>query len=108
MTGIPENWSGAPPACAPSVRPEPVVAAKEYLVWAPGSLVGVSVGDSMAERRVVEPRFVTIGDRTTLVYRCECSSGNTSWIKHDKLEAVGDDYRLVAWHPGTNVFRDIA
>lgn len=87
---------------------EPSLADKEYLVWAPGSVVGVRVDNTVVERRVIRPTFVRAGQRMTLKYECECSSGRPCWVAPDKLQALGDDHRLVAWQPATDLFREIA
>jgi DEAD/DEAH box helicase domain-containing protein len=78
-----------------------------FMVYAPGSLVGVRVRGSFQERRLLAPKIACIGDNDVLGYQYECE-GASGWLPHDYVEPVGHDWRHVFWSPASNEIREVA
>ncbi|KKC24358.1 hypothetical protein WP12_19885 [Sphingomonas sp. SRS2] len=80
----------------------------EFIVYAPGSELGVRVRGELVERTLLEPQLMNLQGDDLLVYRYESKPGVSAWVSHDQLETVGQNWRRVLWSPADNVIRELA
>jgi DEAD/DEAH box helicase domain-containing protein len=103
------SWRSSLDGVVPSVGPlSPVLSTGEILVYAPDSEVSVRIRGVLEERKLIEPQFVSIGDRDMLMYKYEAAPDVHAWVAHDQVQAVGGNWSQVIWNPASNEFRELA
>jgi DEAD/DEAH box helicase domain-containing protein len=79
----------------------------EHLVYAPESEIAVRIRGVLEDRKLLEPQFVSMGDQDVLMYKYETAPGAHAWVAHDHVQAIGGNWRQVAWNPALNQFREL-
>jgi hypothetical protein len=79
----------------------------EHLVYAPESEIAVRIRGVLEDRKLLEPQFVSMGEQDVLMYKYETAPGAHAWVAHDHVQAIGGNWRKVAWNPALNQFREL-
>lgn len=103
-----ERWYASLEASDPARLVIPNLEEGERMVYAAGSLVGVRINGTLAERRLLGHQLLPFAGREHLVYLYESETGVTALVPHDQIEPVGHEWRHVLWDPSSDTLREIA
>lgn len=101
-------WFGTLSAPTGRALESPVNASDELIIFAPQSEVCVSVAGTLVDRTLLEPQLLSTGDQDILMYRYETTPGCNAFVPHDRVQAVGNNWRHAIWNPVSNEIREIA
>lgn len=101
MLGRLAAWHASLEAACPTM-PAPLLPDGQWLVYAPGSRVLVTIRGQVHERQLLEPQLLVIGGQETLMYRYDAGDGVDGWTADEHLVPAGDSWQKVVWNPQTN------
>lgn len=101
-------WLGTLEHSRASAAVAPEVSPGEYLVYAPGSEVSVTIKGVEHERRLGPPQLMTLNDTDVLVYPFDGEAPGKSFVAHDKVIPIGNQWRQVIWNSSSDELRELA
>jgi len=79
-----------------------------YQVYRPGSVVSVYSNGNLVEREIVEPKLLDpFGLGTKTLYYSYKSGKTSGFVPHDQVQATGQDWSWVMWHPDDGIYQDL-
>ena len=88
--------------CSVAVSPEGL-----YLVYRPGSLVGVYIQGMLMSRELIAPRLIDLGDGDKQMGYTYSHNGKKSIVRHEEVQPIDDDASFVFWNPTTNEYQEL-
>ena len=78
-----------------------------YMVYRPGSLVGIYIQGSLLSREIIAPRLIDLGDGDKQLGYTYSHNGRKSLVRHEEVQPLGDETSYVYWNAKTGEFQEL-
>lgn len=77
-----------------------------YLVYRPGSSVGIYIQGMLMSREIIAPRLIDLGDGDKQMGYTYSHNGKKSIVRHEEVQAICNEASFVFWNPITGEFQE--
>ncbi|MGN6208859.1 hypothetical protein [Asticcacaulis sp.] len=79
-----------------------------YMVYKPGSTVGMYFQGVLVSREIVAPRLIDLMNdgQKQLAYIYD-HNGRKSFVSHEEIQPIDDDSQFIYWNPDENTFHEL-
>jgi DEAD/DEAH box helicase domain-containing protein len=78
-----------------------------YMVYRPGSVVGVYIQGDLLSREIISPRLIDLGDGDKQLGYTYNHNGRKSLVRHEEIQPIGEDSSFVYWNPQSGRFQEL-